>query len=99
MPKWKTPSWKSWNLDVFPKTPFKRKQRRLIITIGLKFARQEHQMTQAALSKRSGIAQSTISEIENGKRNVSVEKLDKLAEAMGMRVEVKFISEYLFPKS
>ena len=34
------------------------------------------------LSKRSGISRSVISEIESGKRNVSIAKLTRLADAL-----------------
>lgn len=57
-----------------------------VATIGEKLnrARRGQGLTQAELSKASGVAQSTIAQIETGKRsNPHPGTLKKLAEAMG----------------
>jgi transcriptional regulator with XRE-family HTH domain len=41
-------------------------------------------LTQSELSKRSNVKQATISQIENGSGNCTLETLGKLAEGMGM---------------
>ena len=48
----------------------------------LKEARKSQNISQYELSKRSGISRSVISEIESGKRNVSIAKLTRLADAL-----------------
>ena len=48
-------------------------------------------LTQKELSKLTGISQADISKIENGTRNPSLNILKRLADGMGMRLELKFI--------
>jgi transcriptional regulator with XRE-family HTH domain len=51
-------------------------------------ARRSAHLTQAELVRRSGIDKSTVSLIESGLRNPSIEKLDHLLRATGRRVGV-----------
>ena len=53
-------------------------------------ARVSQNMTQKGLSERSGIAQTEISKLENGTRNPSIKLLQKLADGMGMVLNVTF---------
>lgn len=53
-------------------------------------ARVSQNMTQKELSERSGIAQTEISKLENGTRNPSIKLLQKLADGMGMVLNVTF---------
>lgn len=53
--------------------------------------REKYQLTQYQLSIKSGIPRSTISKIENGKRNVSFDKLLKIADALDKDLEIKFV--------
>lgn len=48
-------------------------------------------LTQKELSKLTGISQADISKIENGTRNPSLNILKRLADGMGMRLELKFV--------
>lgn len=54
-------------------------------------ARNNMHLTQKGLSKVTGIAQADISKIENGTRNPSLKMLKRLAEGMGMELELKFV--------
>ena len=54
----------------------------------LRLARTSAGLTQADLVRRSGIDKSTLSLIESGRRNPSVEKLDHLLRATGRRVGI-----------
>lgn len=54
-------------------------------------ARNESGITQQELSKRTGINQSDISKLEQGKGNPSLRTLQRLAEGLGMRMEIKFV--------
>ena len=47
-------------------------------------------LTQKQLSKRTGIAQSDISKIENGNGNPSLKTLKRLASAMDMTLKLEF---------
>ena len=53
-------------------------------------ARMSQNMTQKELSEKTGIAQAEISTLENGTRNPSVRLLQRLADGMGMVLNVTF---------
>ena len=53
-------------------------------------SRIEQNMTQAELSKRTGIRQSNISRIENGSCSPSVATLQQLATGMGKQLHIEF---------
>ena len=54
-------------------------------------ARISQNLTQKALSERSGINQADISKIENGTRNPSLNLLKRLAHGMGMTLKIEFV--------
>lgn len=54
-------------------------------------ARRSMHLTQKDLAKVTGIAQADISKIENGTRNPSLKMLKRLADGMGMKLELKFV--------
>ena len=54
-------------------------------------ARNSVNMSQQELSQRTGIAQSDISKLENGNANPSIRTLKKLAAAMNMTLDIKFV--------
>jgi len=54
-------------------------------------ARTSQNLTQKELSERTGIAQTEISRLENGTRNPSIKLLQRLADGMGMVLNVTFI--------
>ena len=47
-------------------------------------------MTQKELSEKTGIAQTEISRLENGTRNPSIKLLQRLADGMGMVLNISF---------
>jgi DNA-binding XRE family transcriptional regulator len=55
--------------------------------------RNEYNLTQHQLSIKSGVPRSTISKIENGKRNVCFDKLVQIANALGKDVEIRFVDK------
>jgi DNA-binding XRE family transcriptional regulator len=55
--------------------------------------RKELNLTQKTLSVKSGIPRSTISKIENGKRNVCFDKLVQIAEALDKDLEIRFVDK------
>ncbi len=59
----------------------------------IKEFRESYHITQDSLSLKSGIPRSTISKIETGKRNVSIEKLIKIANALGKDLEIRFVDK------
>jgi transcriptional regulator with XRE-family HTH domain len=56
----------------------------------LKTLRKEKGLSQEELAERSGLNRPYISGIEQGKRNVSLEVMEKLAEALGVEMVVFF---------
>ena len=54
-------------------------------------ARISQNITQKELSERTGIAQAEISRLENGTRNPSIRLLQRLADGLGMDVNVTFV--------
>ena len=53
-------------------------------------ARISQNMSQKELSEKTGIAQTEISKLENGTRNPSIKLLQRLADGMGMVLNVTF---------
>lgn len=53
-------------------------------------ARVKKHMTQESLAKKIGTKQSAIARIESGRANPSVSFLQKLAEALGKKLVIKF---------
>jgi transcriptional regulator with XRE-family HTH domain len=47
-------------------------------------------LSQAELGKISGVKQATISQVESGKNNVRVSTLQKIAQGLGLEIEIKF---------
>lgn len=59
----------------------------------LRDARKELGITQDALSIKSRIPRTTISKIENGKRNTSINKLVQIANALGKDLQIAFVDK------
>lgn len=55
-------------------------------------ARHSSGMTQKELSELTGIAQADISKLENGNANPSLRTLQRLADGMGMKLKLEFVS-------
>lgn len=53
-------------------------------------ARTSQNLTQKELSERTGIAQTEISKLEKGTRNPSIKLLQRLADGMGMVLNISF---------
>lgn len=53
-------------------------------------ARKSSGLTQKQLSERTGITQGDISRLENGNANPSLRTLQRLAEGMGMKLDILF---------
>lgn len=56
-------------------------------------ARKSLNLTQTELSRRTGIAQTDISKLENGNSNPSLRTLQRLAAGMGMKIQLQFIPD------
>lgn len=54
-------------------------------------ARQEQHLTQQELADRTGIDRSDISKLENGSANPSLRTLKRLADGLGMQLQINFV--------
>ena len=57
----------------------------------LVLARSKNKMTQAELARKTGIRQSNISRIENGKCSPNLDTLIKLAKGLNKKIQIQFI--------
>ena len=62
------------------------REARLLLARNIRIIRRERGLTQEALSLETGIMQSYLSEIEAGKRNVSIDNIGTLAHALGVPI-------------
>ena len=62
----------------------------LAVKLSLRWARTEAGLTQAQLAKRSGVSQQAIAKLEHPDANPTIETLEKVAAALGARVEIEF---------
>lgn len=69
--------------------PYKRKRMRIESRFGqhVRLYRKQRHLTQAQLGERCELNQNYISEIESGKRNVTLRVLENMAKALGVRAE------------
>lgn len=56
-------------------------------------ARRATGLTQKELAQKTGIAQGDISKLETGNANPSLRTLQRLANGLGMRLKIEFISD------
>lgn len=61
----------------------------LRVALQIARAREKRKMTQSELAKALKTKQQTISRIECGAQNVTIETLEKIARALGRRLEVR----------
>ena len=64
-----------------------------LLAYQLLLAREKANITQKQLSERTGIYQADISKIERGIGNPSLSTLKRLAEGLGMKLEISFSSD------
>lgn len=62
-----------------------------LLAYHLLLAREEAHMTQKQLAEKTGIYQADISKIERGLGNPSVSTINRLADGLGMKLEIKFL--------
>ena len=59
----------------------------------ISYLRKRREMSQTELAKASGLSQSSIAQIESGRKDPSVETLQKLARALDVQIAIMFASE------
>lgn len=63
---------------------------RLAVKLYLRWERADAGLTQAELARRAGVSQQAIAKLEHPKANPTIETLERVAAALGVRVEVAF---------
>ena len=71
-------------------SPAEMERPEMQIARALVAVRREKRITQQQLAERTGIAQADISRLENGNSNPSLRTLQRLADGLGMKIEVGF---------
>lgn len=89
---------KTVSLDQLEKklTPFQKKviakeKKYYDLILALKETRKNQGLTQEELSELSDMPRTTITKIESGRRNTTLDTLMNLATAMGKKVEIRFV--------
>ncbi len=59
----------------------------------LRYLRERREMTQTDLAKKSRLSQSTIAQIESGKKDPSLATVKKIAEALDVHMAILFASD------
>ena len=62
-----------------------------LLAYKLLFAREQANMTQKELAEKTGIYQADISKIERGIGNPSLQTLKRLADGLGMELDIDFV--------
>jgi DNA-binding XRE family transcriptional regulator len=96
MNKNKLLKWEDVRKEIFTEEERKeldKKGEKRIALRQLQELREEYNLTQSQLSIKSGIPRSTISKIENGKRNVCFDKLVQIANALDKDLELRFVDK------
>lgn len=62
----------------------------LAVKLYLRWERADAGLTQAELARRAGVTQQAIAKLEHPKANPTIETLERVAAALGVRVEVAF---------
>jgi len=70
---------------------YEKEKGKLFLGYQIALARQRVKMTQSELAMRLGTRQSNISRLEKGNYNFTVDMLEKIAEALGAKVVIRFI--------
>lgn len=69
---------------------YKEASELLDVAIKIAQAREEKKMSQKELAELINTDQSVISRIENGRENISLKKLFKIARALNRKIQIKF---------
>jgi len=94
MDKSKLIKWEDVRKEMFTSEELKEQDRKIKERIALREIqelREKYNLSQSQLSIKSGIPRSTISKIENGKRNVCFDKLVQIANALDKDLEIRFV--------
>lgn len=96
MKKYRLIPWEEVEQDLFneqERKTMKQEVEEKLALRTLRDTRKELGITQDDLALKSGIPRTTISKIENGKRNTSIYKLIQIANALGKDLQISFVDK------
>jgi DNA-binding XRE family transcriptional regulator len=79
------------NLTPEEKQFIEAEERYYYLVVELRTKRRELGLTQAELAKKARVPRTTITKIESGSRNATLETLMAIAQAMGQRLELRLV--------
>lgn len=59
----------------------------------IKFIRESRKITQAVLAKQSGLTQATIANLETGRKDPSIQTMEKIAKALDVHIATLFTTD------
>lgn len=68
------------------KKPIKRQPAKILFGIRLRLAREAMELSQELLAEKAGLHRTYIGQVERGERNISVDSMERLAEAVGLHL-------------
>ena len=89
--------WKEFKKELLKDPEFKKEYEKLEpeyrIIRQMLALRRKKSLTQEQLAKLTGAKQSSIARVESGKHNPSLRLLEKIAEALDTKLDIRFISK------
>lgn len=80
-----------WMKDPEFRTQYERLKPEFALAIALIKAREKSGMTQAEVARHMGTTQSVVARIESGQNPLNLKTLQRYAEAVGRRIQVKLV--------
>ena len=66
--------------------PVKRQPAKILFGVRLRLAREVMGLSQELLAEKAGLHRTYIGQVERGERNISVDSMERLAEAVGLQL-------------
>jgi transcriptional regulator with XRE-family HTH domain len=67
-------------------TPAQRQPAKILFGVRLRFAREDMGLSQELLAEKAGLHRTYIGQVERGERNISVDSMERLADAVGLQL-------------
>jgi len=66
--------------------PAKRQPAKILFGVRLRLAREKMVLSQELLAEKAGLHRTYIGQVERGERNISVDSMERLADAVGLEL-------------
>lgn len=81
-----------WMKDAAFRAEYERLKPEFALALALIKAREKAGMTQAQVARRMGTSQSVVARIESGQNPPNLKTLERYAEAVGRRIQIKLVA-------